>query len=132
VITRTNFAGANLANASMYDTAAYSMLEPSPSEALNFAGANLSGAHVTARLTGVDMHGADLTRVQMGMRRDQLKTPLWSDLSGCNLGNADHSNADLRRGVVAEGMAFMLQSDNIFKKEKQKCLLRREMSSSAC
>lgn len=75
---------------------------------------------------------ADLTRVQMGVRRDQLKTPLWSDLSGCNLGNADLSNADLRRGVVAEGMAFMLQSDNIFKKEKPKCLLRREMSSSVC
>jgi uncharacterized protein YjbI with pentapeptide repeats len=71
------------------------MLEPSPAEAPNFARANLSGAHVTARLTGVDMHGADLARVQMGMRRDQLKTPLWTDLSGCNLADANLADADL-------------------------------------
>ncbi len=95
VITRTNFVGANLTNASLYDTAAYSTLEPSSSEAPNFAGANLSGARVMARLTGVDMHGANLARVQMGVRRDQLKTLLWTDLSGCNLANANLTDADL-------------------------------------
>jgi uncharacterized protein YjbI with pentapeptide repeats len=52
---------------------------------------------VLARLNGVDMHGADLTGVHMGMPRDQLKTPIWNDLSGCNLSNANLTDADLRQ-----------------------------------
>jgi uncharacterized protein YjbI with pentapeptide repeats len=77
------------------------MLEPSPSEAPNFAGANFSGAHVLTRLNGVDMHGANLTGVHMGMPRDQLKTPIWNDLSACNLSNANLTDADLQQVRLA-------------------------------
>jgi uncharacterized protein YjbI with pentapeptide repeats len=31
----------------------------------------------------------------MGTHRDQLKTPLWTDLSGCNLADANLTDADL-------------------------------------
>jgi uncharacterized protein YjbI with pentapeptide repeats len=95
VITRTNFSNANLSNARLFDAAAYSTLEASPSEAPNFAGVNLSGAQVLARLSGVDFHGANLAHVRMGMARDQLKTPVRNDLSGCNFSGAKLTDADL-------------------------------------
>jgi uncharacterized protein YjbI with pentapeptide repeats len=101
VIIRTNFSNANLSNARLFDTVAYSTLEASPLEAPNFAGAKLTGAQVLARLSGVDMHGADLTRIRMGMARDQLKTPLRDDLSGCNLSAAKLTDADLHEVRMA-------------------------------
>jgi uncharacterized protein YjbI with pentapeptide repeats len=55
------------------------------------------GAHVLARLNGVDMHGANLTGVHMGMPKDQLKTAIQNDLSGCNLSNANLTDADLQQ-----------------------------------
>jgi len=95
VITATNFSNANLSNARLYDIAAYSTLEPSRAEAPSFAGADLSGAQVLARLTDVDLHGANLTRARLGFARDQFKTPLRNDLSGCDLSGARLTDADL-------------------------------------
>jgi uncharacterized protein YjbI with pentapeptide repeats len=50
---------------------------------------------VLARLTDVDLHGANLSRAQLGFARDQFKTPLRNDLSGCNLSGANLAGADL-------------------------------------
>src|SRR5579883_1831076 len=90
VITATNFSNANL-----YDIAAYSRLEPSSAEAPSFAGADLSGAELLARLTDVDLHGANLSGLRIGFSAGLPRTPLRNDLSGCNLAGAKLAGADL-------------------------------------
>ena len=94
-ITRTNFSNAKLANASLFDIAAFSSLEPAFAEAPNFAGADLSGTTIVARLTGTDLHGANLTRARLGAPRDQLLTPFANDFSSCNLSGAKLTGADI-------------------------------------
>jgi uncharacterized protein YjbI with pentapeptide repeats len=94
-ITATNFSNANLSSARLYDIAAYSRLDPVPAEAPSFAGANLSDAELLARLTGVDFHSANLSRLRIGFTGGLPRTPLRNDLSGCNLAGAKLVGADL-------------------------------------
>jgi uncharacterized protein YjbI with pentapeptide repeats len=102
-ITRTNFTGADLSGASLFDIAAYSTTEfPRPDESPNFEGADLSGINIQARLTGVNMRGADLSDARLGVRREQLKSPIWHDLSGCDLTGADLSGADLDGAILRD------------------------------
>jgi uncharacterized protein YjbI with pentapeptide repeats len=91
IIIRTNFAGANLSGASVFAPAAFSSLEPSRAETPNFAGADLSGARIMARLSQAEMSSASFAHARMGIARDQLKTAVRNDLSGCGLSGADFS-----------------------------------------
>ena len=109
VIIRTNFAGAELANASFYGAAAYSTLEISAAEAPNFAGADLTGARIASRLGRANLRGARLVAVRMGSDSRDFRTNLQNDMSGCDLTGADLSRADLR--AVRLPFAHLAEAD---------------------
>jgi uncharacterized protein YjbI with pentapeptide repeats len=97
VIIRANFAGANLAKATMMAAVAYGTLDISSGPPPSFAGADLSGAHIVARLGRADLRGAILTDAHLGFSVRELRVNIYSDLSGAELSGAKLVRADLRR-----------------------------------
>lgn len=100
-VARTNFTGADLSHASLYDTVGTLTFEPSADDAPNFTGADLSGARIMARLSRANMLLAKLVDARLGVDRNELKTPKRTDLSGAILVGADLTRADLT-GVLLE------------------------------
>jgi uncharacterized protein YjbI with pentapeptide repeats len=101
IIIRANFAGAHLAHASLMAVVAYPTLDTSSGPAPSFAGADLTGARIVARLGHADLRGAILTDARLGYTVRELRTNLYSDLSGAELSEAKLVRADLRRVRLA-------------------------------
>jgi uncharacterized protein YjbI with pentapeptide repeats len=104
IIIGTNFADADLSNASLLRPAAFSSYEVRADEAPRFAGADLSGAKVFGRFSDADWHGANLAAVRMGTDRSErqlLSSVFRTDLADCNLSDANLSGADLSGALLA-------------------------------
>jgi uncharacterized protein YjbI with pentapeptide repeats len=103
IVIRAKFVGADLSEASLVRLATSSGLEPDPGEAPSFVGANLSQAHVFARLSRADMHGARLAGAQLGVepRTPRTMNLIRTELSGCNLAGAILAGADLTGALLS-------------------------------
>jgi len=100
-IMRANFTNADLSNASLLALVVSSGLEISPSEAPVFRDANLAGARIIARLSRLDLNGANFANAKLGADlRNQSMGLMRTDLSGSNLARADFSKADLGRALL--------------------------------
>lgn len=104
VIIGTNFAEADLTNASLLRPSAFSSFEIRSDESPRFAGANLSGAQVFGRFSDGDWHGANMAAVRMGTgRSERLMMPAVSrtELADCDLSGANLVGADLAGAFLA-------------------------------
>jgi uncharacterized protein YjbI with pentapeptide repeats len=98
---RANFTKANLSNASLFGLVVSSGLDTSPAEAPGFRGANFSGARIIARLSRLDLSGANFTDAKMGAdMKNQSMGLMRTDLSGADLTGANFTNADLGRALM--------------------------------
>jgi uncharacterized protein YjbI with pentapeptide repeats len=94
-VARTNFNGADLSRATLFDAVGSLTFEAPAANAPTFVGANLSGARIFARLSRADFRGANLAGAHLGTERNQFKMPKQTDLSGALFGKANLENADL-------------------------------------
>jgi uncharacterized protein YjbI with pentapeptide repeats len=99
-IIHANFSHADLTETTMFLPAAFSTLQPIPSEAPNFEGAIFRKAHILAKLCWSNMIGADFTGAEFDGGRNRLHGPARTDLTGARLMHANLPNAKLARMVL--------------------------------
>ena len=98
---RANFTHADLTNASLLGLVVSTGLDFSAAEAPSFKTANFSGARIIARLSRLDLRGANFSRAKMGAdMKNQSMGLMRADLSGANLAGANFTKADLGRASL--------------------------------
>jgi uncharacterized protein YjbI with pentapeptide repeats len=95
IVARTNFNGADLSQATLFDAVGSLTFEAPAANVPTFVGANLSGARIFARLSRADFRRANLAGAHLGTERNQFKMPKQTDLSGALFGEANLERADL-------------------------------------